>query len=156
MDTYGMVKITGRYKEIIIGAGGENVAPVPIENNMKKICSAISNIIMIGNKHKFNVCLITLKAKETGGGELPGSDDLDGDALDVNSDITTISAAMNDKKWQQFIEDALNETNSNGEVCPSNAAKIQKFSILPSDFSIETGELTATLKIKLNVRRDKY
>merc|ERR1712117_241136 len=61
-DIHGIVKITGRYKELIIGAGGENIAPVPIEDEMKRVCPAISNIVMIGDKRKFNVCLITLKA----------------------------------------------------------------------------------------------
>eukprot|EP00937_MAST-01D_sp_MAST-1D-sp2_P005773 g5773.t1 len=42
MDTRGMLKITGRYKELIIGAGGENIAPVPIEDGVKKRCGAVS------------------------------------------------------------------------------------------------------------------
>merc|ERR1712196_261763 len=62
MSTTGMVKITGRYKELIIGAGGENVAPVPVEDTVKKHCGAISNVMMIGDKRKSNVAVITLKA----------------------------------------------------------------------------------------------
>jgi len=156
MDTYGMVKITGRYKEIIIGAGGENIAPVPIEDNMKMLCQGISNIVMIGNQRKFNVCILTLKAQATGGGELPGNDNLDGAALDVNGNVTTISAALDDDTWIEYIEKAIMKTNKTGDVCPSNAAKIQKFSILPCDFSVSTGELTATLKIKRSVVEKKY
>ena len=60
--------LLGRYKELIITAGGENIAPVPIENNIKKLCPAISNVIMIGDKKKFNICLVTLKSE----GQPPG------------------------------------------------------------------------------------
>merc|ERR1719352_1238597 len=66
MSTTGMVKITGRYKELIIGAGGENIAPVPIEDTVKANCPVISNIMMVGDKRKFNSALITLKAFGTG------------------------------------------------------------------------------------------
>merc|ERR1719443_1901152 len=58
----GMVKITGRYKELIIGDGGENIAPVPIEDHVKKECDGINECMMVGDKRKFNVALITLKA----------------------------------------------------------------------------------------------
>merc|ERR1711976_731244 len=51
----GMVKITGRYKELIIGAGGENIAPVPIEDCVKKACEGINEVMMIGDKRKYNV-----------------------------------------------------------------------------------------------------
>merc|ERR1719408_1031115 len=63
MDKDGFFKITGRYKELIMGAGGENIAPVPIEDNIKKLVPGISNIMMVGDKRKFNVALITLKTK---------------------------------------------------------------------------------------------
>merc|ERR1711998_399529 len=94
----GMFKITGRYKELIIGAGGENIAPVPIEDEMKKLCPAVSNIMMVGDKRKYNVCLITLKAKGATG-ELPGGDELDGAALAVDKGVITISAAMKSEKY---------------------------------------------------------
>merc|ERR1711959_569877 len=55
----GMVKITGRYKELLIGAGGENVAPVPIE----EACPEISNIMMFGDRKPFLAALVTLRAQ---------------------------------------------------------------------------------------------
>ena len=60
-DSRGMFKITGRYKELIIGAGGENIAPVPIETNVKQLCPGIANFMMVGDKRKYNVALVTLK-----------------------------------------------------------------------------------------------
>jgi len=155
MDTRGMVKITGRYKELIIGAGGENIAPVPIENSIKRICPALSNVLMVGDQKKYNVALITLKAKGATG-ELPGGDDLDGFALKVNESVTTISAACKDQTFIQAITDAITYTNNDGSCCPSNAAKVQKFTILPTDFSVIGGELTPTFKTKRSVICKKY
>lgn len=147
MDINGMFRITGRYKELIIGAGGENIAPVPIEDNIKKVAPGISNVIMVGDKKKYNTCLVTLKA-EGATGELPGSDNLTGPAVDVSAAVTTVSAAMEDPAWQKYVENAIKETNNNTMVVPNNAAKIQKFKILPRDFSVQTGEFTPTLKLK--------
>jgi len=137
MSEKGMVKITGRYKELIIGAGGENVAPVPIESNIKKLCPAISNVMMVGDKRKFNVALITLKA-EGATGEKPGTDQLTGPSAEVKAGITTISQARQDSTFIKMIKDAIIATNKDGTCCPSNAAKIQRFTILPQDFSVET------------------
>merc|ERR1712157_453534 len=55
----GMVKITGRYKELIIGEGGENIAPVPIEDCVKKACDGIAELMMVGDKRKYNVAFVT-------------------------------------------------------------------------------------------------
>jgi len=55
------VKITGRIKELIIGAGGENVAPVPIEDAFKNECPACSNIVVVGEQRRFISAIITLK-----------------------------------------------------------------------------------------------
>mmetsp|Transcript_7683 Transcript_7683/g.8814 ORF Transcript_7683/g.8814 Transcript_7683/m.8814 type:complete len:744 (-) Transcript_7683:4-2235(-) len=153
-DKHGMVKITGRYKELIIGAGGENIAPVPIEDEIKRICPIVSNVMMVGNKRKFNVCLVTLKAVGASG-ELPGGDELDGPAREL-TEATTITEAMDDETFIETITNAIKEVNGNPKVCPSNAAKIQKFTILPLDFSVKTSELTATLKLKRSVVDDKY
>lgn len=150
-----MVKITGRYKELIIGAGGENIAPVPIEDEIKMQCGAVSNVMMIGDKRKFNVCLITLKVVGASG-ELPGGDELDGEAASLVSGITSVTEAMNSPAYTKMIEDAIKRTNKNGKVCPSNAATIQKFMILPRDVSVSTGELTATLKLKRGVVMKKF
>jgi len=153
IDTNGMVRITGRYKELIIGAGGENVAPVPVEENIKLVCPQISNVMMVGDDRKFNVALITLQA-EGSTGEFPGTDNLLPIACEVNSKVTKISQAINDPVWKQHIQKAIDVTNANPSVCQSNAWKIQRFAILPRDFSIETGEFTATLKLRRSVAAD--
>ena len=55
------LKITGRIKELIITAGGENVAPVPIEDLFKQSCPACSNIMLVGENQRFMAAIITFK-----------------------------------------------------------------------------------------------
>merc|ERR1711907_504596 len=89
--------------------------------------------------------------------EKPGTDDLDGAALKMNpGKCTTISAAMDDEEVIRQITEAIKATNNNGSVVISNASKVQKFTILPREFSIETGELTPTFKTKRSVIQKKY
>lgn len=151
----GMVKITGRYKELIIGEGGENIAPVPIEDHVKKMCDGIAEVMMVGDKRKYNVALITLKAIGANG-EQPGTDMLDAGAKRVNPDVSTISGAMKDKAWIDAVWAAINSANENGKVCFNNAAKIQKFTILPLNFSEQNNELTPTKKLKRKVVETSY
>jgi long-chain-fatty-acid--CoA ligase ACSBG len=152
-DVNNMFRITGRYKELIITAGGENISPVPIENALKLNCPAISNAMMVGDKRKFNIVLVTLKAVGATG-ELPGTEELDGAA--VAHGCKTIPEASSNSDYIKMIEDAIKKTNADGTVCPSNASKIQKFTILPQDFSVETDEITPSLKLKRSVATNKY
>jgi len=151
----GMVKITGRYKELIIGEGGENIAPVPIEDCVKKNCDGINEIMMVGDKQKYNVALVTLKAVGANG-ETPGTDDLDAGAKRLNPEVKTISQAMGDKIWIDAVTKAIQAANSNGKICPNNSFKIQKFTILPMNFSEERNELTPTKKLKRKVVETSY
>lgn len=151
----GMVKITGRYKELIIGDGGENIAPVPIEDQVKKNCDGIAEVMMLGDKRKYNVALVTLKA-EGANGEVPGTDQLDAGAKRVNPEVTKISEAMDNKVWIEAVTKAITLANSNGKCCPNNAFKIQKFTILPSNFSEESNELTPTKKLKRKIVENKF
>jgi len=151
----GMTKITGRFKEIIIGEGGENIAPVPVEDAVKKACDGIAEVIMIGDKRKYNVALVTLKAVGANG-ESPGTDQLDAGARRVNPAVKTISAAIHDKAWIDAVTAAITAANNDGKCCPNNAFKIQKFTILPTNFSEEGGELTPTKKLKRKVVETTY
>merc|ERR1712032_1296930 len=154
MDAKGMFRITGRYKELIITAGGENVAPVPIEDWIKSNYECISNIVMIGDKRKYNTCLITLKLEGATGLE-PGTNKL----LRVVKgmcDSATIEEAIQDPAVLKYCEGALKAVNANQKVVPSNACKIQKFKILPLDFSVSGEEFTPTLKLKRSFVAAKY
>eukprot|EP00929_Paragymnodinium_shiwhaense_P107969 TRINITY_DN74306_c0_g1_i1.p1 TRINITY_DN74306_c0_g1~~TRINITY_DN74306_c0_g1_i1.p1 ORF type:complete len:764 (+),score=220.74 TRINITY_DN74306_c0_g1_i1:69-2360(+) len=155
LTTNGLVRITGRYKELIIGEGGENIAPVPIEDNVKKLCDGICEIMMVGDKRKYNVALVTLKAVGANG-ESPGTDQLDAGAVRVAPGVKTISEAMKSDVWIEAIKAAITATNKDGKLCTNNAFTIQKFSILPTNFSEEGGELTPTKKLKRKVVEDKF
>lgn len=63
LDNDGFLEITGRLKEIIITAGGENISPLPIEQRLKEVCPLISNCVIIGDEMKYLICLFTLKVK---------------------------------------------------------------------------------------------
>jgi long-subunit acyl-CoA synthetase (AMP-forming) len=64
-STYSRIKkkTYTRYKELIIGAGGENIAPVPIEDWLKSNYPCISNLMMVGDKRKYNTMVVCLKSK---------------------------------------------------------------------------------------------
>jgi long-chain-fatty-acid--CoA ligase ACSBG len=61
IDTNGYLKVTGRIKEIIITAGGENVPPLLIEDSIKEALPCISNAMVVGDGKKFLSCLLTIK-----------------------------------------------------------------------------------------------
>jgi len=152
VDDTGMYWITGRLKELLIGAGGENIAPVPIEDRIKALCPALSNVMMVGDQRKFNTMLVTLKAVvdvETG----LSSDALVNEAVDVNSAVATVSAAINDPAWQKYIQDGIDAYNKEAISPPQ---RIQKFTVLSDDFSEAGGELTATFKLKRAPTAEKY
>jgi long-chain-fatty-acid--CoA ligase ACSBG len=154
IDDEGMLRITGRIKELIIGAGGENIAPVPIEDAIKSRCPGIANIVMVGDKRKYNVALVSVKCTlnlETG----EPTDQLAGEALEVNPGLKTVSEAIVDDTWKQYIEAGIAQYNASPQ-CPSNAQKIQKFCFMPADLSIPGGELTGTMKMKRDFIAQKY
>jgi len=161
IDENGFLKITGRYKDIIIGAGGENIAPIPIENSIKVKYPGVANILMVGDKRKYNVALVTLRAVGSTG-ELPGGDELDMGAvykpLGIEGEDTLISQVVKNPSHAIItaIIDAIKETNADPTAVPSNAAKIQKFTILPIDFSVQTNDLTPSLKLKRSYCCKKY
>jgi long-chain-fatty-acid--CoA ligase ACSBG len=143
MDKDGFFYITGRMKEIIITSGGENIAPVPVEDAVKKNAPFLSNVILIGDKRKFISCLVTLKCDMnplTGG----PTDSLTAEAIQLISSLgsgsTKVSEVIDKKDEAVYaaIQKAIDTTNENAA---SNAQKIQKFTILKDDLSIPGGEL---------------
>merc|ERR1719195_1691360 len=144
---HGCLYITGRIKELIIGAGGENIAPVPIEHYLKSILPAVSNLVMIGNQKKYNTCLISLKVKTDVDTGLP-TNELTGEAIDVSPGCKTVEDAMKDDTWQKYLQKGLDTFNNNPEVCVSRAQKIQYFRIIPTDLNIPDETLGPTMKVK--------
>lgn len=107
---------------------------------------------MIGDKRKFFVGLATPKCVPNPDGSF--SQALDSEALKIDPECTTAPQASKSAKWRAYIQAAVDDYNKNYAV--SLACKIAKFELLPNDFSVPTGELGPTLKLKRNVVTEKY
>ena len=157
IDKGGFLKITGRIKELIITAGGENVAPVPIEDNFKVACPACSNIMLLGENQRFMAALITFKVDIDMTTGLP-SNKLTSDAIkfikaETGEDLKTSDEACKNQKVFEMINKCVAETN---KLSVSKAAHLKKFKLIPTDFSQPGGELTPTMKLKRKVTEKKY
>ena len=153
IDENGFVYVTGRLKELIITSGGENIPYLKIEDEVKEECKAVSNAFLIGDQRKFLSMLITLKTKLNEDGSQ--SDDLAPETIkwleSIDLSYKKLSQVVSkdaDPKILQSIQEAISRANKKSI---SNAQKVQKFAILPSDFSIADGDLTPTMKLKRNV-----
>lgn len=112
----GFVYITGRIKELVITAGGENIPPVHIENLIKAECAAISNVFLVGDKRKYLTVLVTLKTElDKDGAPL---DTLEGESLKLMEKLelkytkmSEIMAAGPDKKVSAAIQEAIDRSN---------------------------------------------
>jgi long-chain acyl-CoA synthetase len=132
VDDRGLLTITGRKKEIIITAGGKNIAPRNIEAALRNH-PLVSEAVVIGDRRKFLTVLITLDPEAA---PRFRSREGSGDAHD-HEDPAIVAQV-------QRALDAVNEELARVE-------QVKKFRILPRPFSVETGELTPTLKLKRNV-----
>lgn len=149
-DENGFLFITGRIKELIITAGGENVPPVPIEDAVKEHVPLISNAMLIGDKRKFLSMLLTIKCQvnaETGAPE----DELTPEVIELCRNLGSTATRVSDltggkdRAVLAAIQEGINRVN---EKATSNAQRIQKWLILDKDFSITGGELGPTMKLK--------
>jgi long-chain acyl-CoA synthetase len=140
LDADGFLFITDRKKELIVNAYGKNIAPAPIENALKA-SRYVSQAVVLGDKHKFLTALIVpdfdaLRPWARGQGIAFGSDE----------------ALVKTPQVRQLIA---------GEIEPVNAKlaryeRIQAWDLIPTEFTIEGGELTPTQKVKRRIINSKY
>lgn len=160
MDENGFVKITGRIKELIITAGGENVAPVLIEDSLKNICPIINNVMVVGDDKKYLSALITFKVDvDMSTGMNTPTKNLTSNvkkflAEELNvTGVNTTEEAMKNETIMKYLQEKIDENN---KKAISRAQHVRKFRVLPTDFSLEGDELTPTLKLKRRVVVEKY
>jgi long-chain acyl-CoA synthetase len=140
LDADGYLRITGRIKELFKTSGGKYIAPPAIESKFKAICPYASQFVVFGNERNFCVALITL----------------DPDALAdwaeenrVSGDYAAIVASDACEKMVQGYVEELNRRLNRWET-------IKKWKLLDHDLSVESGELTPSMKVKRNVVEENY
>lgn len=155
VDSDGFMFITGRIKELIITAGGENVPPVLIEDMLKEELPAVSNVMVIGDKRKFLSCLFTLRTEPDAEGK--PTNQLAGPgvtaAKGAGSTAKTVEEAVADPKFTAMIQAGVERYNKRAV---SNAQNVRKYIVLAQEFTVETGELTPTMKLKRKIVNTKY
>ena len=141
IDDQGFVKITGRKKELIVTAGGKNVAPAVLEDRLRANW-LVSQCMVVGDAQPFIAALVTIDP-ESFPGWLKQSGKPEG---------STIASMINDPDLVAEIQKAVDEANK----AVSNAEAIKKFTILQEDWTEEGGQLTPSMKLKRNVVMKEY
>jgi long-chain-fatty-acid--CoA ligase ACSBG len=155
-DSNNFLYVTGRLKELIITAGGENISPVAIENAIiAQQPELISNCMAIGDRKNYLTLLVALKSK-LDPNTTASLDELSDETIDLlkrnGSNITKVSEVLAGGNQTDFVNNSIQAAIEKANInAISNAAKIQKFKILPRDFSIATGELGPTLKLRRQI-----
>jgi long-chain acyl-CoA synthetase len=130
-DADGFLTITGRKKDIIITAGGKNVAPTLLEGGLRNH-PLVSEAVVIGDRRKFLTALVTVDAEA---------------AAKFMADRSLFGPPEGSEEIRAEIQQAVDAVNTE----MARVEQIKKFTILPRELSIADGELTPTLKVKRNV-----
>lgn len=140
IDGEGFVYIVDRKKEIIVTAGGKNIPPQPIENELK-LDKYISEAIVFGDRKPYLVALLT-----------PNIERLIDLSREEKLDYLDTYELVENKRIKELYSSRINQLNKN--LPPYST--IKHFAVIPREFSIEGGELTPTLKMKRKKIYDKY
>lgn len=157
-DEDGFLFIGGRQKEIIVTGGGENVAPVPIEDAIKlQLKDIVSNCMVLGDKRKHLACILTLRTK-LDSMNLP-TNDLHPDVIEwteaLGGESETVSDFLVEDNEEVRLE-IMAQLQKVNRKAVSSAQKVHKFMIADKDFSLPGGELTPTMKLKRHTVMEMY
>jgi len=139
IDADGFVKITDRKKDILITAGGKNVAPQDLENALKA-SRFISHAIVVGDRRPYIAALITLDEPEVAAWAAEQG---------IDAGPSTFATSEQVRTLVQEAVDAANEGRS-------TFGQVRRFAILPRDFSADEDEITPTMKIKRSVCEEHF
>ena len=139
LDGDGFLSITGRKKEIIVTAGGKNVAPAVLEDRIRAH-PLVSQAMVVGDAQPFIATLITIDP-----------DEFPRWAVE-HGKSGSVADLVDDDDLKAAVQEAIDDANA----AVSKAESIRTFRILPEDFTIEGGELTPTLKVKRRIVADRY
>ena len=134
------IRITDRKKELFKTSGGKYVAPQPIENRMKE-SPFIEQMMVVGAEKKFVGALI-----------VPSETNLREWMRENNVEFTSMQEAVKNPKVHEFYQELVDVSNK----FFNNVEQVKKFELLPEEWTIDTGELTPTLKLKRKVIMEKY
>ncbi len=140
LDADGFLTITGRIKELFKTSGGKYVAPPAIEAKFKAICPYVSQFMVFGSERNYVVALVTLDP-----------DGIAGWAAENDKAGTDYTTLVNSPEVKAMVEGYVNELN--GQL--NRWETVKKFEILDHDLTIESGELTPSLKVKRNVVEER-
>lgn len=140
IDEKGFLQITDRKKDLIITAGGENIAPALVEGYLKGI-PVVSQAVVIGDRQRYLSVLLTLNAER-----------IKQDAESCGSGACDAESAAHDERFLGFLQRQIDAVNSR----LARVQAVKKFKVIPQEFSIEGGELTPTMKVKRKVVTEKY
>jgi long-chain acyl-CoA synthetase len=141
LDDAGFLTITGRKKEIIVTAGGKNVAPAVLEDRLRAH-ALVSQCMVVGDAKPFIGALVTIDAEA-----LPAWLERKGKPAG-----TTVADLVDDPDLRSEVSAAVADSN----LAVSRAEQIREFRILPVDFSESGGEMTPTMKVKRAVVAERY
>jgi long-chain acyl-CoA synthetase len=139
LDEDGFLKITDRKKEIIVTAGGKNVAPAVLEDKLRAH-ALISQCMVVGDDRKFISALITLD---------PEAVEFWKQQHNKSGDLEEL---LEDPDLNKTVQEAVDQANKS----VSQAESVRKFTILPVDFTVEEGHLTPSMKIKRRVITSQF
>jgi long-subunit acyl-CoA synthetase (AMP-forming) len=140
IDQNGFLQITDRRKDLIITAGGENIAPALVEGYLKGI-PVVSQAVVIGDRQRYLSVLLTLNA-----------DRIPIDAMACGSAACDPQSAASDACFLGFLQRQIERVNAR----LARVQAVKKFKVLPNEFTVEGGELTPSMKIKRSVVAEKY
>ncbi len=140
MDNYGNIKITDRKKDIIITAGGKNISPSEIENELK-FSPFVSDAVVIGDKRKFLSCLIMID-----------EENVMKHAQDNDIPFSNFESLCKSKDIVELIDNEVSLVNKKF----ANVEQIKKFSLIDTQLTAEDDELTPTMKLKRKFINQKY